>query len=58
MKTVFLGALLVLTACTMQGPPGLNGVNGTNGSSCSVSAVAPNNAAPNGGSLIQCADGT
>ena len=41
-----------------QGPAGPQGAPGTNGSSCSVAAVPASNVAPNGGSLIQCTDGT
>jgi len=37
------------------GPTGLAGLNGTG---CTVTTVQANNAAPNGGSLISCTDGT
>lgn len=48
----------------IQGPPGKPGATGPTGSSgmngqnCTVSTVQPSDAAPNGGSLIQCPDGS
>jgi hypothetical protein len=41
-----------------SGAAGPAGAPGANGSSCSVSQVSASSAAPNGGSLIKCSDGT
>ena len=44
-----------------QGPTGEQGATGqtgTPGQSCTVKTVAPSHAAPNGGSLIACPDGS
>ena len=43
-----------------QGSPGqsITGTSGSNGSSCSTSTVSANDAAPNGGALISCTDGS
>jgi hypothetical protein len=41
-----------------QGPRGDTGATGEAGSSCGVTTVAPGPAAPNGGSLIACTDGS
>lgn len=53
MKLLVLSCLL-LTACgqVSQGPPGKDG------SSCSVQTISSNTVLPNGGSLIQCTNGT
>lgn len=40
------------------GTNGTNGTDGKDGSSCSVKVVPANSAAPNGGSLISCGDGS
>lgn len=56
--TLFVASILM--ACG-QGPTGLTGATGPagpQGGSCSAAIVSPSNTAPNGGSLIQCADGT
>lgn len=50
----YLVICLLVSACG-QGPAGTNGVNG---SSCSVSQLTPSTAAPEGGALISCTDGT
>jgi len=39
-----------------QGEAGVAGSNGTNGVGCSVSSVAVNEVAPNGGALVSCGD--
>jgi hypothetical protein len=54
---------VMLTGCG-QGPKGDQGLRGAQGpeglpgTNCSVTSMTPNSAAPNGGSLIQCPDGT
>lgn len=47
--------MFILSACGKVGPAGQNG---TDGSSCSVTTVQASSPAPNGGSLIQCQDGS
>lgn len=41
-----------------QGPQGATGAQGAPGENCTVEAVAASSAAPNGGSLISCPDGS
>lgn len=41
-----------------QGQTGPQGAPGADGSSCSVSNIATSTVAPNGGSLLQCSNGT
>jgi hypothetical protein len=51
---------LSLLACGQgpQGIPGPQGLVGNNGDNCSVTPIQPETAAPNGGTLISCSDGT
>lgn len=63
MKQVWLISLvLMLSACGQfkgdKGDPGSNGLNGSNGLGCSVTTLNPQSNAPNGGSLIECGDGS
>lgn len=62
MRKLFLVSALMLAGCggagIMPGPIGPQGPKGDPGTSCSVAVVQPNDAAPNGGSLISCADNT
>ena len=52
------GAQGLIGATGSAGAKGDQGAPGANGSSCSVTAVPASNVAPNGGSLIQCTDGS
>lgn len=54
MKNLTILVILLLIGCG-QGPAG---VSGKDGSSCTVSRVSSSIALPNGGSVIQCTDGT
>lgn len=60
--SLVVGLFVTLFGCgKLQGPAGSmgpQGVAGTNGQSCTVTTVPVNNVAPNGGSLIQCPDGS
>lgn len=50
-----------LSGCGREGPMGAQGnagPTGAPGSNCTVTSVAANGVAPNGGSLISCSDGT
>ena len=47
--------LLCLVACGPQGPAG---PMGPQGGGCTVNSVTPQPAAPNGGTILSCADGS
>jgi hypothetical protein len=59
-----IAAVLILlsqTGCGKQGPmgaTGATGLQGAPGTDCTVTSVSANLAAPNGGSLISCQDGS
>lgn len=72
-KNKYMMFLLLLTACGVNnpygfpGPVGPSGIpgqagavgqTGLNGTSCTVTTIVASLPAPNGGSLIQCQDGT
>ena len=62
-KLTLISLVLGLCACGANGTNGIDGQPGPQGNpgvdgSCTVSSVAVNSVAPNGGSLIQCSDGT
>jgi hypothetical protein len=50
-----LGCTLAGNGCNSRGA---DGANGTNGSSCTVQTVLASEAAPAGGALLSCTDGT
>lgn len=50
-----LGCTLAGNGCNSRGA---DGANGTNGSSCTVQTVLASGAAPAGGALLSCTDGT
>lgn len=64
MKYLICLFVLFISACGSdgamgpQGPKGDTGSQGAPGSSCTVTTVAPEDSAPNGGSLISCLDGS
>lgn len=49
--------LLTLTACGQQGAQGIQGPPG-NSNGCSAQTISISSVAPNGGSMIECSDGT
>jgi hypothetical protein len=65
---IVLISLFIFTGCGspfftagppgVQGPTGVAGANGAPGADCTVTSIAAGQAAPNGGSLIQCPGGS
>ena len=58
MRKLYVILLAAMLCGCKQYVPGPQGLPGTNGSSCTVTSVPVNNAAPNGGALLSCTDGT